>query len=245
MHVHVSPGVGHENRYTMDEVKQLLKGIAYWDEAITKVMPAERKATPWAYSSSNPPDLAGDRTEHQVIKKLSQGIQDFNQVPTRGWQQVFQRFDRMKMRQMVFAEFNGGSRYQSWNFAHLVDQCGTVEFRRPPGVRSAREATKWVALALGCVRASLSFDWTAKGRVQHHANVADFTKFVKSGLEALGRYIDNALEDGALREDRAPASVFSRDELRRIEKKKAEKKGKASAFVVKVAFPNTPLRKAL
>jgi hypothetical protein len=52
------------------------------------------------------------------------------------------------MKPMVYRTI-GQNNYVLWNFAHITDQCGTIEFRGAPGVKNATDAKFWASFALG------------------------------------------------------------------------------------------------
>jgi hypothetical protein len=50
----------------------------------------------------------------------------------------------------------GNDRLFSWNFRNLVPEgCGTVEFRRPPGVKGAASCVRWINFATVFIRAAM------------------------------------------------------------------------------------------
>ncbi|KAI1780998.1 hypothetical protein F4818DRAFT_397456 [Hypoxylon cercidicola] len=166
MHVHVSTGTTMDTRFTMEQVRQILKGIALYDDAITKIMPADRKNNEWAMSNFR------SRQTPARLKQL------YAAVPTHTWAPLFGQFDKIKRKEMVYLELQGQNKLFCWNFNHLSLTCGTVEFRRSPGVRSAAEAKHWAGVALGFVS---------------QAMVADYKPFMLSkqypGVESLPEFL--------------------------------------------------------
>ncbi|KAG9253975.1 uncharacterized protein F5Z01DRAFT_687403 [Emericellopsis atlantica] len=195
MHVHVSPGTTPELRYQLPEVKQILKAISYYDEAVTKIVPADRKNNPYAESSFT--GLASPA-------KLRQRFKD---VPTLGWTPLFQLFDEQRSKQHVQLEVMTSQRYVSWNFGNLTTTCGTVEFRRQPGVKTAKEAKHRVGITLGFIRAALLTDWGRYKTLKRHGSVQQLRDFVRSGIRTLCNGCVDAVVDVALVEDTNPARV--------------------------------------
>ncbi|RYP24890.1 hypothetical protein DL766_007197 [Monosporascus sp. MC13-8B] len=229
MHVHVSTGITQETRYTMDQIRRIMKGIALFDDAITKIMPAYRKNNEWAMSNFQ------GREAPARLKQL------YAAVPTHTWAPLFERFDKVKMKQMVFLEL-GQSRYMSWNFSNLNAQCGTVEFRRPPAVGSAPEAKHWAGVTLGFVSQALITDYTPYKSSKQYPPVISLSRFVNDGINRLGRTCQGAVNNAALVENRSAAAPHTAAELQAIARKKAEKNSRGSPFVEKAnSRPNTPV----
>ncbi|KAI1419273.1 hypothetical protein F5Y12DRAFT_720921 [Xylaria sp. FL1777] len=173
MHVHVSTGTMDEDRFTMDEVRRLLKAIALFDEAITEIMPAHRKNNEWAMSNVQGREAPAD------LKQL------YEAVPTRTWAPVFKKFDKIKMKQMVFIEM-GKRRSMSWNFSNLVAQCGTITraYTTSNGYLSVPELASF--LTIGIER----LDRTCRGSLNTEAIKEDHsppTVYTYLELQAIAR----------------------------------------------------------
>lgn len=176
MHVHVSPyGTG---KYNIDQVKRILKAVVYYDAPMTKIMPADRKANLWAQSN---------------VESISAWRTAYHQVPQNKWAPLFDRFDRHKMIPHLLHDM-GGNRYLAWNFFNLTDSCGTVEFRRPPGVNNAAHAMHWVAFALGFLANAIAIqDWSVARRANSYPTSDHLRATIASGVQILGRDVQDAL----------------------------------------------------
>ncbi|KAH6628431.1 putative amidoligase [Chaetomium tenue] len=141
MHVHVAP----KPKWEMSSLRDIMKATGVFDDAITKIMPASRKANPWARSNFRDGPEPTDKAQ-PALKKA------FDEVPSKAWGPLFALFDSVKMRQAILLTW-GQDRNVSWNLAPL-SQCGTIEFRRPPGVRTAVDAQKWATFAVAFVCAA-------------------------------------------------------------------------------------------
>jgi hypothetical protein len=94
-------------------------------------------------------------------------------------------------------------RYSSWNFTYVVKDCGTVEFRRPPGCAKASDAAHWIGFAMSFVQGALladngTFEPFAARRVIHGLTVTEMVKnFLRPGAVAsdVERYIQIPLEN--------------------------------------------------
>ncbi|KAI0013059.1 hypothetical protein F4779DRAFT_613930 [Xylariaceae sp. FL0662B] len=210
MHVHVSTGTTEQDRFTMDQVRRLLKAIAIFDDAITKIMPAHRKNNEWAMSNLQGREAPADLKQRYAA------------VPTRTWAPLFSKFDKIKMKQMVFIEM-GQNRSMSWNFSNLVAQCGTVEFRRPPSVRTAAEARHWAGVALGFVSQAIATDFDQYTTSRSYLSVGTLANFLTLGIKRLDGTCRGSLNEAAIKEDRSNPTVYTASELQAIANKKAEK----------------------
>ncbi len=183
MHLHVKPVQG----WHPQEVKSLAKAAAVFDDAITKIMPADRKASPWARSNFH--DVNSLIPLTNIEKRL---VAEFSQVGRKAWRHLFDRFDTRLRRNEDIPQVLGDQRSVSMNFLPVNNgDCGTIEFRRPPGVRTAQEAQRWAGFAVAFMSASLSpnwnpaADWSSKTA---HATVKDLHSFLGQGLA----YLKNA-----------------------------------------------------
>ncbi|KAM7200877.1 hypothetical protein V8F20_005119 [Naviculisporaceae sp. PSN 640] len=183
-HVHVSRGV--DQKFSDDEVRGICKAICYFDSAITEVVPEDRKNNIWAASNciGNDPDM------ESVSVKLRDA---YSKALKLGWKTALfdtylgednlNRGNAYKVMQYGARPGKIAGRYVSWNFQHVDDPCGTVEFRRPPGVSSAKDALHWIAFTFGFVSEAIKTDWDANE--YNGTAVQDFTKldqFVRRGI---------------------------------------------------------------
>ncbi|KAH6855005.1 hypothetical protein B0I37DRAFT_45119 [Chaetomium sp. MPI-CAGE-AT-0009] len=190
-HVHVEPNP----EWTMSSIHGLMKATGVFDDAIMKIMPAERKMNPWARSSFRDGPLPTDKAQPE-LRKL------FEEVPTKTWKPLFAVFERIKTINAVLLTW-GQERNVSWNFGCLTT-CKTAEFRRPPGVKTAADAQKWAAFTVAFVCAATKTDWqTPWLSSKNNATVAELQSFVAHGLRLLGW--ENFLDPSKLTENTSPA----------------------------------------
>lgn len=97
-HVHVSPYPTEQ--YTLGQLRNIMKGVAYFHAPLRTVMPAERKDN--IYCKSN--DKA-----FKVWKSL------VDEVPQRSWAAIFDFFDQKLMRQHLLFDASS-DRAVGWNF---------------------------------------------------------------------------------------------------------------------------------
>ena len=241
MHVHVAPDV--EGQWKPDTLRGLMKGIAVFDDAITKIMPADRKVNPWCRSNFH--DIPGStRPDDKATPMIKT---PYDAVTTKGWKPLFDVFDKgVKINRTTAVNVMGQNRTVSMNFAPLAASCGTVEFRRPPGVKTAADAHKWTAFTLAFVSACLEPNWhTAWAATNKHATVAHLQQFVQRGVARLGWKAGVLDVPRAIVEDKSPATPPSAFDLELI-KRKIAKANSESEFVKKIvrSRQNTPVSSA-
>ncbi|KAL2138087.1 hypothetical protein VTI28DRAFT_7492 [Corynascus sepedonium] len=230
MHVHVSP---YDGPYTADQLKKICKALSYFDNAITKVMPTERKDNHWATSNVAGRGIA----VNQKLKKA------YSLVPTQSWVHLFKLFDKAVTPKHVHQLLSGNyeSRYVSWNFENVTQPCGTVEFRRPPGADSAAKAIHWAAFTLGFVARALATDWAPFASLKTVGSVSYLEQFITQGLQNLGPTTSRAALGKRIVEDTSAPTVLTPGQLGAIERKKKNKDKIKSPFVEKASSrPNTP-----
>lgn len=221
MHVHVSPSKDPQIRYSVLDVRNIMKAMAYYDDAITRVMPPLRKNNPWACSN-------------MTSENTSRSIRDaYAAVCSNSWRPLFTIFEKVKVKQQITMElFN--DKYFAWNFKHLMSSCGTIEFRRPPGVKTAAEAGSWVGFTLAFIRQAMVTNWTDYQASRSHPAVKDLQLFLARGSSKLERTCLGALNIEDVLEDRSSATRFSSAEIRVINRKKAMKERQQGGFAEKV-----------
>ncbi|TWU71855.1 hypothetical protein ED733_003304 [Metarhizium rileyi] len=227
-HVHVSPSAQKEEVYTIEQMRAIIKAVAYYEQAITRVMPGNRKNNTWAVSN-----FQDDKTGIKY-REL------YNKISSDTWAPLFDALDEVRFLPLVPLEIFT-TKHQSWNFKHLRSECGTLEFRRPPGVETAEEAIYWAAFALGFIKGAMTCDWSIKKMSKAHADSKALKSFVHDGLSQLRltHGVRSYIPDIVERND--PPTAYTSTEMRVAEREKGEKHSKDSNFVVKVnSRPNTP-----
>ena len=152
-HVHVSPGLDTRARYTNRQLVGVAKGALFWEQALTRLLPHDRRDNGYA------------KPNHRVFATA-----EYEAVGRQGWGPVFKkvddlmdqyasRHDPVRTQKFCFCvKFAGGDiyaenkkkrseRYLSTNLLPFTHQ-GSVELRRQGGVASAESAIHRVLLAL-------------------------------------------------------------------------------------------------
>lgn len=222
MHVHVSMGKeadGTDITYSTDQIRHILKQVVYFDAPLTKLMPPARKNNTWAESNVN-----------YVTKwKNLHG-----KVPEASWTPLFRSFDEAKTKDQLLRDLIS-TRCLSWNFKHILSKCGTVEFRRPPGVQTAQEAIKWTAFAIAYIAHAVWLqDWNRVRATKTYPSTNELRAAIAAGLGKVG--LDPQKIVGDLKDDEGKAPDVSQEELAQANKEKRAKEQKKSIFVEKVQY---------
>lgn len=243
MHVHVSPSAkpkGKQDRWTSDHLNKIMKAISYFTDPVVKIMPAERKENPYAMPNMLSEDIA---------KEMPQLSTAYKQVQTETWKPLFNIYDsQMKTALQKTQAFGimGHCRYVAWNFEHITDACGTVEFRQCPGITTSVTAKHWASFALGFIYAAAfqtNLDyWIQKGAKTTHPSVEDLDSFTRAGAEGLESTSQGALR--SLEEDTSEKKVWTSLEMKEILEKKVllARLGCPESYPEKVSFCNNALR---
>lgn len=239
MHVHVSPSAkprGSEDKWSAAQLRSILKAISYFDDPITKVMPAERKQNPFAMSNMLSDDVF---RATPALKKA------YLAVGKDTWKPLFDFYDAKIKSNLMKPQAHvimGSCRLLSWNFEHIAASCGTVEFRRCPGAKSAQMAKHWVRFTLGFIAATAIAPqdanfWTIRSNTKGYPTVQSLDLFVQNGLTKLESASQGPL--GPLKEITEPPTVFPAAQLA---KKKALLMARTSPYADKVRLPGSRVK---
>ncbi|KAI1177111.1 putative amidoligase enzyme-domain-containing protein [Nemania sp. FL0916] len=223
MHVHVSKGVEEKDRYTIDDIRRILKATAIFDDAITKIMPPHRKMNPWAM-----PNFQSERAPAFWEKKYAD-------VSAQTWAPLFSIFDAITQIGTPHMEMSR-YRYTSWNFSYLATQCGTIEFRRPPSAQTESVARHWIGVALGFISQALNTDFNQYTSSKTHPSVQELLGFLAQGTARLDLLSQRCLDPAAIRENGRPPTTYTPARLQEIKNKMAEKDQAGSPFATKMTM---------
>ncbi|EZF45379.1 hypothetical protein H112_01554 [Trichophyton rubrum D6] len=222
-HVHVAPAGG---KYTLSQVKNIVKGTIYYEEPVMRIMHEDRKSNPWAQPNAD--TIPGCVTK---IKNVSQG----------GWSPIFDEFKDHKFVATIVTAVCP-DRNVSWNFQNLTDS-GTMEFRRPRGVDNPDAAKHWIAFTLGFMANVIwEENWDATGHTKTHPSSDRLRAVVVRGATSINLPVHTSLLPTLMADNNKAATVFTKEERAIIRQKMAKKKNKRSLFVEKIinSRPNTP-----
>jgi hypothetical protein len=208
--------------------------MGVFDDAIMKIMPKDRKMNSWARSNFR--DIINEKDKTIEKKAYTPLKEAFNQVPTKAWRPLFDHFDkRIKMKDHAAHEGQDNDRGVSVNFIPLK-QCGTVEFRRPPDIKTAADAQKWAAFAVAFASAALQPDWHLPWVTRpRHATVEELQTFVQGGVKLLG-WPKSVLDTSILVENTSQVEPPAYDHVEETKRKLAKANREISGFAEQVSI---------
>ena len=141
LHVHISMLLG---KYDLPQLRKLAKAVIYWDSAVIMCAPPSRSARVSSFCGDN--------------LQSSDAWDDYmGQGPLRGLKAAFEHIDTMDRDSIVAYVCPNGRR--GWNFKPaLATGSGSVEFRRPPGVVTAKKAKHWIAFVMCFVDMAMKYN---------------------------------------------------------------------------------------
>lgn len=234
-HIHVSPSAkpkGKQDRWTTEQLKNIMKAVSYYTSPVTKIMPAERKRNPYAM-----PNMLSD----SIAKKQPKLRAAYDQVQTGSWKPLFDIYDddmRRPLDRIKVFGIMGHDRYIAWNFQHVTDACGTVEFRQCPAITTSASAKHWASFTLAFIYAAVfqtDLNWTQTAFKTTHPYIEDLDAFVTAGSACLEPESQGALQ--RLEEDTSEARRWTAAEMAEILEKKAlvDSQGTHESYAEKVS----------
>ncbi|PGH31963.1 hypothetical protein GX50_05228 [[Emmonsia] crescens] len=225
MHVHISPS--EVTTFDTRQLKQIIKGVMYYDRALIKIMPSLHKDNPYCMPNT------------KYIQKLKTLYDDVSQ---NSWATAFNACDQsgQLIQSILFAhEFDKPQNcYCFWNFQNITT-CGTIEFHGPPGVQMAADANHWVCVTLGFVSNAIVKNWDVVKSTKTYPTSDQLRAAIRFGVQRLGSMCQDAL--GPMADDNSAPWVASSTERARINAKKAAIGNKKGTFVEKVHFSYPPV----
>ena len=222
-HVHVSPGPDAKTKYTTEQLTRIAKGAFYWEKALKKLLPHDRRKND--YAKPNPTAFA--------VKK-------YDQVKDKGWKPVFDAIDNemdrfekhsQGQKKCFSIKIAGGhlhhpnhkyrkERYLSTNFLPLT-RIGTVELRRQGGVASAQTAIHRVLLAVTLHVSARRFKFDAVASDKSHPTVTDLISELHGCMKRLPKtcygtrfikYLNRCVDDHGGEEPMSERQVNAREQ---------------------------------
>lgn len=156
-HVHISP---YRHYWSLEELQGICQAIIHFERAMAVLLPPHRNGSFWAKTHSNNIQAFRGKTVGACIKliKACKSIDD------------------------LVTLMNEGNRYFAWNFMNLDKEylkTGTIEWRQPAAMTTARGCTAWIELALAFVLAGRRPDVTVE---DYPGTVEGLKDFVCKGL---------------------------------------------------------------
>ena len=142
-HVHISTATGS---YNLEQLRKMAKAVIFWEPATAMCAPFSRQDNVLDFCKSNV------RLPVQVGRDilLSGRIE--------GLQNAFDFIDSACDTNAI-VDFICPDKYRAWNFRPCrTGGHGSIEFRRPPGVTTAKKAKHWIAFTISFVELAITFD---------------------------------------------------------------------------------------
>ncbi|KAL8834341.1 MAG: hypothetical protein Q9170_003796 [Blastenia crenularia] len=140
LHIHISTVTGS---YSMNQLRAMAKAIIVWEPATKRCTPPSRHDRFQLYCKSN----------------VAHGVpvaEDLN----RGLAYAFDKIDDYTRDDII--GYICPEKHMAWNLLpSRTDGHGSIEFRRPPGVVTAKKAKHWIAFAMAFVDMAIQFDPSA------------------------------------------------------------------------------------
>jgi len=131
-HIHTSPLT---RSYTLEQIRQITKAIVFWEPATAECAPPSRQDRVLGFCKSNismPVPVAFPLDTHSAW---------------RGHQAVAGHIDNSSRDDVV--DYVCPDKYRAWNLLpSKQDGFGSIEFRRAPGVVTAKQAKHWIAFIM-------------------------------------------------------------------------------------------------
>lgn len=200
MHIHVSPT---QSRFDIEQLRCIAKAVVLWERDTARCTPPSRDDHVQGFCLSN---IRGTVPAARAIQTHG---------PLRGIRHAFRHIDQAPRDEIV--NYVCPDKHRAWNFlpAREIGH-GSVEFRRPPGVVTAKKAKHWIAFTIAFVDMALrsNLDRISRRfsirRFQHrgpdamHRSGFDFDDLLLASAERLGVY---AILDPRLRQLDEPRSL--------------------------------------
>ena len=156
----------------------MAKAVVFWEPSTAKCAPLSRQDEVQDFCKSN---IAGTM--------VGQVLENYGLV--QGLQLAFEHIDRAGVNEIV--RYVCPDKYRAWNFLPCkTGGTGSIEFRRPPGVVTAKKTKHWIAFTMAFVDMAVQFDPSVlPSLVYTRMDLADYMIQPSShGLSVMPAYLD-------------------------------------------------------
>lgn len=134
-HIHISPMQG---TFDLPQIRRIAKAVVLWERDTARCAPPSRDDRAQAFCLSNVKGNVPVARELQV------------HGPRRGLRRAFRYIAHASRRELV--NYVAPNKHVAWNLLPSLETGhGSVEFRRPPGVVTAKKAKHWIAFTMAFV----------------------------------------------------------------------------------------------
>ncbi|KAL8713432.1 MAG: hypothetical protein Q9225_006786 [Loekoesia sp. 1 TL-2023] len=138
-HIHISSVRGS---YSLDQLRMMAKAVIFWEPATKRCTPTSRHDRFLDYCKSN---IAHGVPVVEALRGSG---------PLRGLVQAYDYIDNASRDAII--DYICPDKYRAWNFLpSRTGGTGSIEFRRPPGVVTAKKAKHWIAFTMTFVEMAI------------------------------------------------------------------------------------------
>ncbi|KAF2637555.1 hypothetical protein P280DRAFT_482984 [Massarina eburnea CBS 473.64] len=198
MHIHISPQQG---KFDIDQLRRIAKAVVLWERDTARCAPPSRD------------DHAQDFCLSNVKGRVPVADDLWTHGPLRGIRHAFRHIDHASRNEIV--RYVCPDKHRAWNFLPARETGhGSVEFRRPPGVVTAKKAKHWIAFTMAFVDMAMRTNlgriarWLPKYHHRRSTTISrptfEFDDLLLASADKLGLY---ATLDPRLRQSDEPRSL--------------------------------------
>ncbi|KAI9676457.1 MAG: hypothetical protein M1817_000614 [Caeruleum heppii] len=188
-HVHLSPWFG----WSLKQVRKLSKSVFFWEAEMGQYMPPERMIYKYCLFNA---DASKDPKLHSV----------YTAAKDKDFRTIYEWIDRFGTERELAQALSQG-REVAWNFRNLLGGTGSVEFRRAPQVKTARDAVNWASFVITFVHRALEKVPFAAS----HPGDGQFWKQLQIGARELGDDVKLPEDPAELRGNKANVTITDQE----------------------------------
>jgi hypothetical protein len=154
MHIHISP---HQGKFDIGQLRCIAKAVVLWERDTARCAPPSRD----------------DHAQNFCLSNVEGRVPVANELrthgPLRGVRHTFCHIHHASRNDIV--NYVCPDKHHAWNFLPSRETGhGSVEFRRPPGVVTAKKAKHWIAFTMAFVDMAMrtDLDLIARRLLKHH-----------------------------------------------------------------------------
>lgn len=177
-HIHIS---SLTRSFNLEQIRQIAKAIVFWEPATAECAPPSRQDRVLSFCQSN------------INKSVPVSLPLNTHSTWRGHQVAFDYIDNAARDDII--DFVCPDKYRSWNFLPSKQGGpGSIEFRRPPGVVTAKQAKHWIAFTMAFIEMAMQFApnsfacYVQSNPVLHDLSFADFESKLLACSKQIGVY---------------------------------------------------------
>lgn len=194
-HIHISTAT---KSWPLDQLRWIAKAIVFWEPATARCAPLSRQDHVQDFCKSN-------------IRTMVPVADCWELGPLRGFLQACNDIDQATTSDAI-VEYICPDKHRAWNLRPcLTGGHGSIKFRRPPGVVTAKKAKHWIAFTMAFMEMAAQFNPSDSAcqfeRCQHLGNLAhpDFDSQLLASARNLNVY---HLLDPRLQQSDEPRSLY-------------------------------------